>query len=89
MIVYSWSLPNAIDKVSQFLRPDFASIGSTEIFAALGQAFFSIGLGGTFVVVYAGYLSRDQQVPGGGGVGSSPKATMIISSTFSTLFAPS
>lgn len=63
MIVYAWMLPGAIDKVGQFLTPDFAAIGSTEIFAALGQAFFSVGLGGTFVVVYSGYISKDSQIP--------------------------
>jgi NSS family neurotransmitter:Na+ symporter len=63
MIVYAWNLPNAIEKVSQFLQPDFSSMGSTEVFAALGQAFFSLGLGGTFVIVYSGYISDEKQIP--------------------------
>lgn len=63
MIIYSWTLPEAISKVNQFLAPDFGAIGSAEIFAALGQAFFSVGLGGTFVVVYSSYISRDEQIP--------------------------
>ncbi len=63
MIIYSWTLPDVISKVSQFLTPDFNAVGSTEIFAALGQAFFSVGLGGTFVVVYSIYISNDKQIP--------------------------
>lgn len=63
MIIQAWMMPGAIEKVQEFLSPDFASVGSTEIFAALGQAFFSVGLGGTFVVVYSGYIAESNQIP--------------------------
>ncbi|MEP1095549.1 MAG: sodium-dependent transporter [Cyclobacteriaceae bacterium] len=63
MIIHAWMMPGAIQKAQEFLSPDFASVGSTEIFAALGQAFFSVGLGGTFVVVYSGYISESSQIP--------------------------
>jgi len=63
MIVHAWLLPGAMQSVQQFLSPDFSAIGSTEVFAALGQAFFSIGLGGTFVVVYAAYISKSKEIP--------------------------
>lgn len=63
MILHAFSLPNAMEKVRLFLSPNFSALGSTEIFAALGQAFFSIGLGGTFVVVYAGYIKKEQSIP--------------------------
>ncbi|AXT19612.1 sodium-dependent transporter [Flavobacteriaceae bacterium AU392] len=63
MIIHAWLMPGALDRVKQFLSPDFTAIGSTEIFAALGQAFFSIGLGGTFVVVYASYISKTKEIP--------------------------
>jgi NSS family neurotransmitter:Na+ symporter len=63
IIGYAWSLPEAISKVGQFLSPDFSLIGPDEVFAALGQAFFSIGLGGTFVIVYAGYIKSSSQIP--------------------------
>ena len=54
MIVHALSLPGAIAKCKEFLHPDWKLLGAKEVFAALGQAFFSVGLGGTFVVVYAG-----------------------------------
>lgn len=63
MIVHALSMPNALTKCKEFLRPDFSLLGSSEIFAALGQAFFSVGLGGTFVVVYAGFLKKDESLP--------------------------
>ena len=60
LIVHAWTLPGTTDRVIEFLSPDFKSIGGSEVFAALGQAFFSIGLGGTFVLVYSSYLSSQQ-----------------------------
>lgn len=63
MIVHALMLPGAIEKCLEFLRPDLSVLGFQEIFAALGQAFFSVGLGGTFVVVYAGFLKQDEDIP--------------------------
>jgi len=63
MIGHAWLLPGALAEVKQFLTPDFTSVGPPEIFAALGQAFFSIGLGGTFVVVYASFIAEKNQIP--------------------------
>lgn len=63
MIGFAWSLPATIAAVAEFMKPDLDAFGSTEVFAALGQAFFSVGLGGTFVVVYSGYLSEDREIP--------------------------
>ncbi|MBS1978823.1 MAG: sodium-dependent transporter [Bacteroidetes bacterium] len=64
MIVHALTLPGAVDKFVQFLQPDFHLLGPREMFAALGQAFFSVGLGGTFVVVYAGFLGPREKIPG-------------------------
>lgn len=64
MIIHALTLPGAVDKFAEFLRPDFNQLGVREIFAALGQAFFSVGLGGTFIVVYAGYLGSHEKIPG-------------------------
>lgn len=63
MIVHALSMPNALAKCREFLRPDFSALGPAEIFAALGQAFFSVGLGGTFIVVYASFIKRDENIP--------------------------
>lgn len=62
IIIYSWSLPGALDQGLSFIKPDFSLIGPTEIFAAMGQSFFSLGLGGTFVVVYAGLMNQKEKI---------------------------
>ena len=62
MIAHALSMPQAIARCMEFLRPDMSVLGLKEIFAALGQAFFSVGLGGTFVVVYAGFLRKDENI---------------------------
>jgi NSS family neurotransmitter:Na+ symporter len=63
MIIHALTLPGSINAFKTFLKPDFAGMGITEVFAALGQAFFSVGLGGTFVVTYAGFLREGEDVP--------------------------
>lgn len=63
MIINAWMIPGTLKEVRHFLSPDFSAIGFTEVFAALGQSFFSIGLGGTFVVVYSSYIRDKKQIP--------------------------
>lgn len=62
LIIHALTLPNAISQFKTFLQPDLSALSSREIFAALGQAFFSVGLGGTFIITYAAYL-RPQDKP--------------------------
>lgn len=62
MIVHSLTLPGATEKLVLFLRPQWQKLHVTELFAALGQAFFSVGLGGTFVVVYSSYIKQEQSI---------------------------
>lgn len=63
IIVFSLTLRGAVKELWQFLIPDFALMGPSEVFAALGQSFFSIGLGGTFIIVYAGYMRKKDEIP--------------------------
>lgn len=84
MIIHALSLPNAIEKFKEFLSPDIGALHATEVFAALGQAFFSVGLGGTFVVVYSSYLRSDSSIPrmalytGLGDVGASLLVSLFL-----------
>jgi len=84
MIYHALSLPNAMEKCIAFLAPDFDALHSTEIFAALGQAFFSVGLGGTFVVVYSGFMRETESIPkmalftGLGDVGASLLVSLFL-----------
>lgn len=63
MIIHALTLPGAGEKFIEFLKPDFSQMGVRELFAALGQAFFSVGLGGTFIVTYSGYLNQEERIP--------------------------
>jgi len=59
LIYVAMLLPGAAQAVATFLRPDFSLIGPTEVFAALGQCFFSVGLGASFALVYGKFISSD------------------------------
>ncbi|MEZ4943909.1 MAG: sodium-dependent transporter [Cyclobacteriaceae bacterium] len=84
MIYHALTLPGAMDKFIIFLRPDIGALNSTEVFAALGQAFFSVGLGGTFVLVYAGFMNEKESIPkmafftGLGDVGASLLVSLFL-----------
>ena len=94
MILHAWMQPGAIEQVGQFLKADFGAIGSDQIFAALGQAFFSLGLGGTFVVVYSSYISNAGDIPklafytSLGDVGSSLLVSLFLVPSFLVLAIP-
>ncbi|MGA8276658.1 MAG: sodium-dependent transporter [Rhodanobacteraceae bacterium] len=62
LIVGALSLPGAFAKIGIFLRPDFSAMSPVDIFAAMGQAIYSLGLGGTFMLVYGGYLADDTSI---------------------------
>ena len=53
------TLPGAAEGFRYYLVPDFSKIDSGVLTAALGQVFFSLSLGGTFLVTYASYLPKD------------------------------
>ncbi len=63
LIFHSLSLPGAITHLQEFLQPNFSALTATQVFAALGQSFFSVGLGGTFMLVYGSYLSEKESIP--------------------------
>lgn len=62
LVVNALFLPGALDKVAEFLKPDFSVLTTEHIFAALGQSFFSIGLAGTIMVIYGSYMPADQKM---------------------------
>ena len=62
LVVNALFLPGALDKVTEFLKPDFSVLTTEHIFAALGQSFFSIGLAGTIMVIYGSYMPAEQKM---------------------------
>jgi NSS family neurotransmitter:Na+ symporter len=65
LVVRSLTLPGAWDGVRWYLlKVDLSQLDSGVVIAAVGQAFFSLSLGGTFMVVYGSYLARDEELRG-------------------------
>ena len=46
-----------------YVTPDFTKITPQAVLAALGQAFFSIGIGISTAIVYGSYLKSDSNIP--------------------------
>ncbi len=63
LVFHTLTLPQAIPKMIEFLKPDFSRIGPREAFAAMGQAFYSVGLGGSIMLVYGSYINDEADLP--------------------------
>lgn len=62
LIIYSLTLPNAIDGVKFYLVPDFSEVKIQTIFDGLRQAFFSLGLGMGTMITYGSYVNKKQNL---------------------------
>jgi NSS family neurotransmitter:Na+ symporter len=47
-----------------YLTPDFSALNGRTVLAALGQAFFSIGIGMSAAFGFGSYMKRDMDIPG-------------------------
>ncbi len=60
LVARSLTLPGAGEGLAWYLgKLDWGAIRPAVVLGALGQAVFSMSLGGTFMVVYGSYLTRD------------------------------
>ena len=62
--IYSLTLPNALKGLEFYLKPDFTKITGEAILVAIGQVFFSVGIGFGATWVYGSYLDRRANIPG-------------------------
>ncbi|NLL37021.1 MAG: sodium-dependent transporter [Fretibacterium sp.] len=53
----------AMEGLKWYLTPDFSKITWEAVLAALGQSFFSIGIGIATAIVYGSYLEPDSNIP--------------------------
>lgn len=75
--------PGAIAAMGDFLRPDISRIGVREVFAALGQCYFSAGLGAAYVMVYGKFLRDDTRLQSAAaGTAISDTGASILASLF-------
>lgn len=63
LVFFTFSLDGAVAHVEAFLKPDFSSLTAKSVFAAMGQVFFSVGLGGTYVLIYGSYMRNELSLP--------------------------
>lgn len=62
LCVRSITLDNASEGLSFLLNPDFSKLTPDAIFAALGQAFFSLSIGMGAMTTYGSYISKKQNL---------------------------
>lgn len=81
LAIGSLTLPGAMEGLRWYLAPDFNKITTASVQAALGQVFFSIGVGMAGGWVYGSYLNpASSDVPGGA-------ATVVGFDTFAAFTA--
>lgn len=63
MIIYILTQDGAIDGLKMYLVPDMSHFSADLVVGAMGQAFFSLSLGVTVMMVYGSYLPKDVNIP--------------------------
>ena len=63
MMIYSAIAGDLIAATRFLLEPDFSKVTSSMIMQAVGQAFFSIGIGWGTLIVFGSYLPDDVSIP--------------------------
>jgi NSS family neurotransmitter:Na+ symporter len=62
MVVVALNLEGATEKLIAFMKPDFSRVGPDVLFAAMGQACFSVGISGVIGVMYGSYLKQEERL---------------------------
>ncbi|MEM7551391.1 MAG: sodium-dependent transporter [Bacteroidota bacterium] len=62
LVIYSFTLPHALEGVKFYLFPDFSKITPKVVYSALGQAFFSLSLGMGALITYGSYVSKKENI---------------------------
>lgn len=63
LAIWSLTLPGASDGLRYMFTFDWSALTPRGVMAAVGQAFFSLGLGGTFLVIYGSYIPAEANMP--------------------------
>ena len=64
MCVYALTTGAAKDAIRYLFAPDFSALTPTIVLAALGQAFFSIGVGAAIMITYGSFLPKEEHIGG-------------------------
>lgn len=63
VVVFSWIAGDVRSALLFLFSPDFSKISVEVLLQAIGQAFFSIGVGSAIMITYGAYLTRDTHIP--------------------------
>ena len=63
MVVYGLVVGDAAKTAAFLFTPDFSKVTAETVLAAVGQAFFSLGVGSCLMITYGAYLTRDTNIP--------------------------
>ena len=63
MVVYGVFAGDMAETARFLLQPDFSKITAGTVMAAVGQAFFSIGIGMGSLIVFGAYMPKDFSIP--------------------------
>ncbi len=63
LVIYAAVAGDFAKGVAYLFTPDLSKITTDVVLAAMGQAFFSLGVGAGSVMAYGGYLSKDISIP--------------------------
>jgi len=80
MMIYSAIAGDLMAATRFLLEPDFSKVTSSMIMQAVGQAFFSIGIGWGTLIVFGSYLPDDVSIP-------KSAVILIFADTFVALLA--
>lgn len=64
LIIRSVTLPGAAAGISFYLKPNFANLSWEGIYAAMGQAFFTLSLGIGSMTIFGSYIKKERSLSG-------------------------
>ena len=80
MMIYSAVTGDLSATIRFLLEPDFSKVSFSTIMQAMGQAFFSIGIGWGTLIVFGSYLPQEFSIP-------KSSVTLIFADTFVAILA--
>lgn len=78
LAIYSLMEGDTAETLAYMFTPRFGELAPQTFLAALGQAFFSIGVGGAIMITYGSYLSRDENIGSSAGIIASADTLVAI-----------
>lgn len=64
LVFRSISLPGASEGINFYLKPDFSLISSEAVYAAMGQAFFTLSAGAGGMAIFGSYIGKERALTG-------------------------